>query len=204
MYNLPENPPMVSGIEIRLIGAGSVARKPRWAIPLIASVAVVVFLIFAAGSANAAKISGTVTDTNGLRVTGATVTLYQNGDEYVLQNNPGVTDTTGYYEFSGLPDGAYNIQADKGGYSSPSDSTILAGSDAQVNLKIPGYDSRKATPTVAIYDASTPTPAPPTAKPTASPTPTKVPLPTPVPEPGFGLLLALASIGAVVSIGRLR
>ena len=85
----------------------------------------VVFLIFVTGSASAAKISITVTDMNGVQVTGATVTLYQAGHEYVHQNNPGMTDVTGYYEFSGLPDGAYNVQADKSGYFSPSDSAVL-------------------------------------------------------------------------------
>jgi hypothetical protein len=203
MNDLPENPPMVSGIAIRLIGAGSMACKPRWAIPLIAAVAIVVFLIFSAGSANAAKISGTVTDTNGVKVADATVTLYQAGHEYVLQNNPGKTDSTGYYEFTGLPAGAYSLQADKGGYPSTSDSVNLADADMEINLRIPGYDSRVATPTVAIHDASTPTPAP-TPRPTATPVPTKVPLPTPVPEPGFGLLLVLISIGTVAAVRRLR
>jgi len=203
MNNLPENPPMVSGLVIRLIGAGSMACKPRWAIPLIAAVAVVVFLIFASGSASAAKISGTVTDTNGIKVAGATVTLYQAGHEYVHQNNPGKTDATGYYEFTGLPAGAYSLQADKGSYYSTSDTVNLAESDMEISLRIPGYDSRKATPT-AIYVTPTPTPAPPTPKPTASPTPTLVPLPTPVPDPGFELPLVLVSIVAVAAIRRFR
>ena len=178
MNNLPENPPMVSGLAIRLIGAGSVACKPRWAIPLIAAVAIVVFLIFAAGSASAAKISGTVTDMNGIRVAGATVTLYQAGQEYVLQNNPGKTDVIGYYEFTGLPAGAYSLQADKGSYYSTSDTVSLTEADMQINLRIPGYDSKAPVPTVVVY--ATPVPVTPTPKPTASPTPTMVPLPAPV------------------------
>jgi hypothetical protein len=195
---------MVSGVAIRLTGAGRMAGKPRWAIPLIAALAIVVFFIFVAGSASAAKISGTVTDTNGIRVVGATVTIYQNGSEYVHQNNPGLTDITGYYEFSGLPDGAYSIQADKEGFFSSSDSALIAGTDVQKNLKIPGYDSKAATPTMQAYVTITPTPAPPTPTPTAKPSPTKVPLPTPAPTPGFGLPLALISLSAVVAIRRFK
>jgi hypothetical protein len=67
---------MVSGKAIRLIGAGSMAGKPRWVIPLIASVVFVVFFIIVAGSASAATIHGVVTDDNGARVAGATVTVY--------------------------------------------------------------------------------------------------------------------------------
>jgi hypothetical protein len=180
------------------------AGKQRWAIHLIAAVAFVVFLTFVAGSASAATIHGTVMDNNGVKVAGATVTIYQGGQEYVHQNNPGKSDATGYYEFSGLPDGAYSIQADKGGYFSPSDSAVITGNDVQVNLRIPGYDSRAVTPTVQVYVTPSPTPAPPTPKPTARVTPTLVPLPTPVPEPGFGLLLVLISLGTVVAIRRFR
>jgi hypothetical protein len=178
------------------------ACKPRWVIPLIAAAAVVVFLIFVSGSASAAKISGTVTDMNGIHVAGAAITLYQAGQEYVHQANPGVTDATGYYEFSGLPAGAYSLQADKGGYFSTSDTVSLTEADREINLKIPGFDSKAPLPTVLVY--ATPTPVPPTPKPTAKPSPTMVPLPTPVPEPGFGLLLVLVSLGAVVAIRRFR
>jgi hypothetical protein len=192
---------MVSGLVIRLIGAESMACKPRWAIPLIAAVAVVVFLIFAAGSASAAKVSGTVSDMNGIKVADATITLYQAGHEYVLPTNPGKTDATGSYEFTGLPAGAYSLQADKGGYFSTSDTVNLAEADMQINLRIPGYDSRAAVPTVSVYVTPTPIPTP-TPKPTASPTPTMVPLPTQVSEPGFGLLLALLALGAVVALRK--
>jgi hypothetical protein len=176
------------------------ACKLRWAIPLIAAVAVVVFLIFATGSASAAKLSGTVSDMNGIYVAGATITLYQAGHEYVLPNNPGATDATGYYEFTGLPAGAYSLQADKGGYFSTSDTVSISDADMQINLRIPGYDSRAAVPTVSVY--ATPVLATPTPKPTASPTPTMVPLPTPVTEPGFGLLLVLIALGAVVAMRK--
>jgi hypothetical protein len=102
---------------------------PRWAFPLIAAVTFVVFFIAVAGSANAATIKVTVMDTNNVRVSGATVTIYQNGSEYVNLNNPGKTDVTGYFEFTGLPDGTYSVQADKNGYFSPSESVTLAGSE---------------------------------------------------------------------------
>lgn len=180
------------------------AGKPRWAIPLIASLAFVVFFIIVAGSASAATIHGTVTDDNGARVAGATVTIYQGGKEFVSQSNPWRTDITGYFEFSGLPDGAYSVQADKGGYFSPSDSAILAGNSVQVNLKITGYDSKAATPTVQVRVTPTPTPPPPTTIPTPKPCPTLVPLPTPPEEPGFGLLLALISLGALAIFRRSR
>lgn len=195
---------MVSGAAIRLIGAGSVTGKPRWAIPLIASVVFVVFLIIVAGSASAATIHGVITDDNGVRVAGATVTIYQGGKEFVSQNNPWHTDITGYFEFYGLPDGAYSVQADKGGYFSPSDSAILAGKDVEINLQITGYDSRAATPTVQVRATPTPTPAPPTTIPTAKPSPTRVPLPTPEPTPGFGLLLVLISLGALAVFRRFK
>ena len=180
------------------------ACKPRWAFPLIAAVAFVVFFIAVAGSASAASIHGIVTDNNGFRVTGATVTLYQNGSMYANPDNPGKTDATGYYEFTGLPAGAYSLQADKAGYFSSSDTRSLASSDLEINLRIPGYDSKAATPTVQVYVTVTPTPAPPTPTPTPKPSPTLVPLPTPTPDPGFELLLALLSLIAVVAIRQFR
>jgi hypothetical protein len=180
------------------------AGKPGWAIPLIAAVAFVVFFIIVAGSASAAAIHGVVTDDNGARVAGATVTIYQGGKEYVSQSNPWKTDITGYYEFAGLPDGAYSVQADKGSYFSRSESTLLAGNNAEINLQITGYDSKAPTPTVLVRTTPTPTPAPPTTIPTPKPCPTLVPLPTPPEEPGFGLLLALISLGALAIFRRSR
>lgn len=178
------------------------AGKPRWAIPLIASLAFFVFFVIVAGSASAATIHGIVTDDNGARVAGATVTIYQGGMQFVSQSNPWQTDITGYFEFSGLPAGAYSVQADKGGYFSPSDSAILAGNDVTINLRINGYDSKAPTPTVQVRATPTPTPAPPTTIPTAKPCPTLVPLPTPEEEPGFGLLLVLISLGVIVALRK--
>jgi hypothetical protein len=178
--------------------------KPRWAIPLIASVTFVVFFIIVAGSASTATIHGIVTDNNGVRVAGATVTLYQGGQVYDHQGNPGMTDITGYYEFTGLPAGDYSLQAEKASYFSSSDTRSLANSDLAIDLKIPGYDSKAVTPTIKVYVTVTPTPAPPTPTPTPKPSPTLVPLPTPVPEPGFGLLLALFSLGTLVAIRRFQ
>jgi Carboxypeptidase regulatory-like domain len=203
MSSLPENPPMVSGKSIRLIGAVSMAGKPGWAIPLIAAVAFVVFFIIVAGSASAAAIHGVVTDDNGVRVAGATVTIYQDGKEYVSPSNPWKTDITGYYEFAGLPDGTYYVQADKGSFFSRSEPATLAGNEVQVNLLITGYDSKAPAPTVQVRVTPTPTPAPPTTIPTPKPCPTLVPLPAPQEEPGFGLLLALISLGIIVLVRKL-
>jgi hypothetical protein len=180
------------------------AGKPGWAIPLIAAVAIIVFLIIVSGSASAANIQGTVTDTNGAKVAGATVTLYQNGSEYDSPSNPITTDAAGSYIFRGIPVGAYSIQADKGGYFSLSDSRVLTGADVVVDLKIPGYDSKVVTPTIQVYVTPSPTPAVPTPTPTAKPTPTLVPRPAPSETPGFGLLLAIAAIGAIAAIRRYR
>lgn len=179
------------------------AEKPRWAIPLIAAVAIIVFLIIVSGSASAATIQGTVTDTNGVKTAGATVTLYQNGSEYDSPYNPATTNAAGSYIFQGLPDGAYSIQADKGGYFSASDSRVLTGADVVVDLKIPGYNSRVITPTIQAYVSPSPTPAIPTVTPTPSPTPTLVPLPAPSETPGFGLLLALIALGMIVAARKL-
>ena len=167
------------------------AGKLRWAIPLIVAAAAI-FLITVTGSASAASITGTVTDTNGITVSGATVTLYQNGSEYLGTGNPTRTNANGHYMFTALTDGTYSIQADAGGYFSPSDSRNIAGNDVEVNLKITGYDSKTARPTSYAYDTPTPTPTP-TAKPTKKVTPTVVPLPTPEPSPGFGVLLVLVA-----------
>jgi protocatechuate 3,4-dioxygenase beta subunit len=175
------------------------AGKLRWAIPLIVAAAAI-FLITVTGSASAASITGMVTDTNGIAVSAATVTLYQNGSEYPGTGNPARTNAAGYYLFTGLTDGTYSIQADAGGYFSPSDSRILAGNDVEVNLRITGYDSKAARATIYAYDTPTPTPTPtPTAMPTKKVTPTVVPLPTPEPSPGFGMLLALVAIGLIAA-----
>jgi hypothetical protein len=180
------------------------ASKPRWGIPLIAAVASVVFLIIIAGSASAATIHGTVKDMNGVKVVGATVRLYQNGQDYVHQNNPTRTDASGYYQFSGLPAGDYSVQADKDGFISISESASTINGDVTKDLGIPGYDSRAAMPTVQVYVTITPTPAPPTPTPTPKPCPTLVPLPTPTPTPGFGLLLAFLSLSLIAAVKRSR
>ena len=181
------------------------AGKSRWAHPLIAAVAMIgIFLVFSAGSACASKISGLVTESSGDRVAWATVTLYQNGQECLLQNNPANTDITGYYEFAQLPPGAYSLQAEKNAYYSSTNTVNLDNNDVQINLPIPGYSAMSATPTMTPdYVTITPTPAP-TIKPSPKPIPTLVPLPTPRQEPGFELLLALISMGAVAAIKKYR
>lgn len=191
---------------IWLIGVGSIVGKPGWAIALIAAVTIVLFFASVAGSASAAAIRGTVTDANGVNVTGATVILYQDGQEFACPGNPATTDANGYYEFTGLAAGAYSVQADKGGYYSSAITVSLSDIDQEANLYIPGYDSRAATPTVPAYvtpaPTPTPTPAPPTPTPTAKPSPTKVPLPSPEPAPGFGLLVVLVAMGIVAAFRK--
>ncbi len=171
---------------------------------LIVAVAfVVLFSTFVMGNAIAEKVYGTVTDNNGVKVAGATVTLtlYQTGASPTPRTT--LTNSNGYYEFTGLQNGAYNVQADKGGYFSSSESAIIQGSDLTIDLRIPGYDATVPTPTVPVVTI-TPTPVPPTPTPTPSPTPTMVPLPTQETTPGFGLLLVLLSMGVFVAIRRIR
>ncbi|MGA9141528.1 MAG: carboxypeptidase-like regulatory domain-containing protein [Methanocella sp.] len=170
----------------------------RWAVSLIVAMALtMIFLVSFTGSAEAARVYGTVTDSKGVAVTGATVTLYQNGNEYLLLNNPMTTMVTGYYEFDNLPVGPYSVQADKGGFSSNSVSVNIADSDVQADLSIPGFDSRAVKPTVFVTPTPTPTPTP---KPTLKVSNTPVPLPTVQPSPGFELLLAVISIGLLAAV----
>jgi hypothetical protein len=135
-------------------------------------------------------------------VSGATVTLYQNGKVYTLSNNPMTTGVTGFYEFDDLPVGSFSVQADIGEYFSSSGSVSLTDGDAQLDLPIPGYDSKAVQPTVhEVVVTSVPTPSPaPTIKPTPKVSNTPVPLPTLPPEPGFEVLLALAALGMVAAV----
>jgi len=189
---------------IRLIGAGSMNRRSRRSAVVFLTL-IVIFLILSSGSACAAKIYGVVTDSNGARVTGATVTLYQNGSLYVLApDNPFSTDSSGYYEFPSLSPGIYSVQADKGGYNSNSETKSMGNSDLEVDLAIPGYSVFTATPTMMTPVYATPTPTSPPATPTPTPKPssTPVPLPTLPPQPGFELLLALGALGAAAALKR--
>ena len=177
----------------------------RWGFPLVAALTlIVVFLTLSCGSASAAKIYGIVTDGNGARLAGATVTLYQNGSIYALApDNPFTTDSAGYYEFPSLPPGTFSVQADKGGYPSSAEMRELGGIDVGVDLRIMGYSAGTATPTLPpVYTTPTPTPPPPTPTPAPRPSNTPVPLPTAPPQPGFELLLALVALLGAAAFKR--
>ena len=177
----------------------------RWALPFTAVALIGIFLLLSAGSAYAATITGTVTASNGKPVVDAVVTLYQGGIVVTIPDNPTMTDSKGFYEFTGLLSGDYSVQAEKDAYTSIASTFSINNSDMQVDLQILGYVPTSATPTpVPEYYSGTPTPTPsptPTPKPSVSNTP--VPLPTQQ-QPGFGLLLALASMMIVIALTRRR
>jgi len=73
------------------------------------------FLLFAVGSANAqfkAGIQGTVTDTAGGRVPGAAITLT---NKETSKTQTTTANEEGFYRFSQLAPGSYNLSAEKSG-----------------------------------------------------------------------------------------
>lgn len=184
----------------------------RWAVIFIIAAALAgIVLIASAGSASAAKISGTVTDNSKTPVPGATVTLFQDNQEYVTSNNPATTDATGYYEFAGLPPGDYSVMAEIGGYTY-SGTIHLDSGDKTLGLQILGYTYTPVMPTpplniVTVLPTPVPTPTS-TPKPTPTPAPkpsnTLVPLPTPQAGPGFEALMAVIALGLLAVVKRSR
>lgn len=177
------------------------ARNARWAVIFILSAALAgLALIASAGTASAADISGTVADRRNNPVPGAAVTLYQDGQECLIANNPATTGASGFYTFAGLPSGAYSIMVEKDGFTY-SGTVTLESADVIMDIQIPGYTYTAPSPTLPPNVITPPPLATPTVKPTATPTPkpsnTPVPLPSMPAEPGFGALIAVVSIGLI-------
>src|SRR5215472_9410154 len=84
-------------------------RKPKTA---LLSAGILTFASFVYAQYNAG-IEGTVTDTSGAVVSGATLTV-TNQETSVLQK--AATGTGGFYRVSGLPPGSYTVKADLSGF----------------------------------------------------------------------------------------
>jgi hypothetical protein len=137
-------------------------------------------------------VSGVVTDKNKNGVPYAKVTLWrwsESGNQTMLVTgdnpqltNDGSTAAIGTYTFVYVPQGIYNVTAEKDGHVYY----------AIVYMTVGTYTANIAFPDYVYLAPITPTPAAPTATPAAaSPTPAATPAPTPAP----GALAALAMIG---------
>jgi tetratricopeptide (TPR) repeat protein len=69
--------------------------------------------VYAQGSQTQGSLGGTVTDSGGRIVVGATVTLKNPSTNYSLTF---VTDSNGTYQFNGLPPGEYGLTVEKAGF----------------------------------------------------------------------------------------
>lgn len=200
---------------VRSTGDESMSLIRDIALLLTASFALALFFLLLVSSADAAGISGIVTDSSQTPISLATITLYQAGSEVGVRGNPATSDYSGYYQFPSLPDGTYSVQVAKNGYTYTS-TVILAGSDVVLNIAIPGFTFGQPSPTPFVAPTPSITPKPankpyPTATPKAQPSPTKtptqkptpIPLPvTPTPAPGFELALALFSMGGALALKK--
>ncbi len=72
-------------------------------------------------------ISGTVTDSNDSAIVGATVKAISigSGRETIV-----VTDSTGKYEFTGLPTGSYRVSATSAGFATDAESIVLGQNES--------------------------------------------------------------------------
>lgn len=91
-----------------------------------------VFLILCGAAVfaqNTGKISGTVTDSNGAVIVGATVkaAIVGTGREFTT-----VTDGSGKYEFANLPAGNYRVSATSAGFATSADNILIDSSFAPV------------------------------------------------------------------------
>ncbi len=109
------------------------------------------FLLFAVGTVKAqfkAGIQGTVTDTDGGRVPGATITLISN------ETGKSLTATSsddGFYRFSQLAPGRYTLNAEKSGFKKQLlENVVLSGEDVQgIDLVLTAGD---VSETVTVTD----------------------------------------------------
>lgn len=137
-------------------------------------------------------VSGMVTDKNQQGVPNAKMTLWvwngtANAGIARVPDNPqltndGSTAAVGTYTFAYVPEGTYNLTAEKDNHTYFAMVYITAGTYT-ANVAFPDYIY-----TPRILPGATPTPVPDV---TPAPTPTSTPRPT----PGFEALLALAAIG---------
>ena len=71
---------------------------------------VMCFTTFALGQRTSGNIEGTITDPNGAVVSGATVTVKSTGTT-VGYNATATTDAQGFYQFTQIPVGTYEVTA---------------------------------------------------------------------------------------------
>ena len=108
------------------------------------------FLLFVLGTANAqfkAGVQGTVTDTAGGRVPGATITLT---NKETSKTQTVTSSDEGFYRFSQLAPGSYTLNAEKSGFKKQLlENVVLAGEDVQgIDLTLtPGEVSETVTVT---------------------------------------------------------
>ncbi|MCD1293435.1 carboxypeptidase regulatory-like domain-containing protein [Methanocella sp. CWC-04] len=140
-------------------------------------------------------VSGMVTDKNRNGVPDAVVTLWHwNGtaNNAILKSpdnpqlsNDGKTAAIGTYTYTFVPQGQYNVTAEKDGHMYFAMVDVEKGTYT-ANVAIPDY----------VYVV--PAPLMPTPAATAEPSATATPEPTPAETPGFGMVLWILSIGAVI------
>jgi hypothetical protein len=166
--------------------------------------AIVFILLASALAGDNGSIAGIVTSANNAAVPGALVTLWsiENGTpvQAVVPNNPQYTSNfssglPGAYAFVDVPPGSYNITAAWDGYWYYA-AVNLTGGTVTANIVIPeriDVASLAATPTPKTYYTFVP-----------------VRLSSPLPQantarsPGFGALIALASIPVAALIRKRR
>ena len=78
------------------------------------------------------EVDGTISNSNGGAIDGATVELRQSGS--VVKST--TTNSSGGYKFSGVSDGDYTLRASASGYQNTSKTITVAGSPVTVNLSL--------------------------------------------------------------------
>lgn len=99
----------------------------------------ILFLGLVQTTANAQKISGTVKDTEGKPLNGATVTLLKAADSAIVKLN--ASDKNGNYEFEHIEGGAYRVMATMVGYNKAYSAAFELGASDKT---IPGIILDKA------------------------------------------------------------
>ena len=128
----------------------------------------------------AATVSGTVTNSEGAPVSGATVRFQRFG----IIAGSATSNSSGQYSVANLPTGQmYVVYAFLGESSTYSNLTVSG--DLTYDIVLPGAVSPGPTPTPQPTATPTPTSTPtPPATPAPTPIPTVTPSPTPAPVPG--------------------
>jgi len=137
--------------------------SPRTLFPFLITLAILAFAPSTASAQFNASLSGTVTDTTGAIIPGATVTLTNPATQAVRTSTSG---TQGTYQFSELPPGNYSLNATANGFQTYSlaSVTLVAETPRNVDIKLDIGSSNQtvnvsadAVPVLNTSDASTTT-----------------------------------------------